>query len=180
VSRIGKKPVPIPKGVSVTISGNHVTVRGPRGELSRELPPTIRAEVKGGEVVVERTSGSRRGGAMHGLGRTLIQNMVTGVSQGFTRALEVNGVGYRAEVRGRSLNLVLGYSHPIEVILPESPRVEARVDKNRIELSCIDKEVLGRLAAVIRAQRPPEPYKGKGIRYVEEEIRRKVGKAGAS
>jgi large subunit ribosomal protein L6 len=163
--------------VKVTLSGNEIKVKGPKAELSRKLPPMVAAEVKGEEVVVTRTSDARKAKAMHGLGRTLIQNMVTGVSQGFTRALEVNGVGFRAEVKQRSLHLVLGYSHPIEVFLPEG--VEAKVEKNRIELSGADKEVLGQLAAVIRAQRPPEPYKGKGVKYVEEQIRRKVGKAGA-
>ena len=178
MSRIGKKPIAIPKGVSVTISGDEVKVKGPKGQLSRSLPPLIKAKVEGDLVVVEKASKDRRAGAMHGLGRTLINNMVLGVNQGYTRVLEVNGVGYRADVRKDCIHLALGYSHPIEVMLP--PGVEAKVEKNRIHLSSIDKEVLGQLAAVIRDQRPPEPYKGKGIKYVEEQIRRKVGKAGAT
>lgn len=178
MSRIGKKPVEIPKGVSVNIADRDVTVKGPKGELARPLPPLVDASVESNEVIVTRRNESRKARAMHGLGRSLIQNMVTGVSQGFTRVLEVNGVGYRAEVKGRSLMLALGYSHPIEVLLPD--KIEAKVEKNQIHLSGIDKEVVGELAAVIRRQRPPEPYKGKGIKYSDEEIRRKVGKAGAT
>lgn len=178
VSRIGKQPVVIPKGTTVTITKGEVKVKGPKGELSRSLPPLVGAVVEGEQVVVTPVAKGRRARAMHGLTRSLLQNMVTGVSTGFTRVLEVNGVGYRADVRGKSLHLGLGYSHPIEILLPD--KVEAKVEKNKITLTGIDKEVLGQLAAVVRDQRPPEPYKGKGVKYVEEQIRRKVGKAGVS
>ena len=178
VSRIGKQPVVIPKGTTVTIAGGEVKVKGPKGELSGPVPPLVEANVEGQKVVVKPAAKGRRARAMHGLTRSLMQNMVTGVSEGFTRILEVNGVGYRADVKGRSLYLGLGYSHPIEVLLPD--KVDAKVEKNKIILTGIDKAVLGQLASVIRSQRPPEPYKGKGVKYVEEQIRRKVGKAGVS
>lgn len=175
MSRIGKKPIELPKGVSVTLSGGRIKVKGPKGELSRTIPPMVDVKVEQ-ETVVVRCGDDRKSGAMHGLARSLIQNMVTGVSTGFTRALEINGVGYRAEARPGALNLSLGYSHPLELLLP--PGIEAKVEKNRMVLTGIDKEALGQICAVIRAQRPPEPYKGKGIKYAEEQIRRKVGKAG--
>ena len=176
MSRIGKIPIEIPKGVNVTLNGNEIKVKGPKGELNREIPPMLEVKVDKEKIIVARTADNRHGRAMHGLGRSLLQNMVTGVSQGYTRVLEINGVGYRAEAKPGVLLLTLGYSHPIELILPKG--VTAKVDKNRIELAGIDKEVLGQLAAVVRDQRGPEPYKGKGIKYVEEQIRRKVGKAG--
>lgn len=178
MSRIGKQPVVIPQGVSVTLSDDQIAVKGPKGELKRQKPPIVSVAVEGNEVVVTRPDDGRQARSMHGLCRALIQNMVTGVSQGFTRVLEINGVGYRAEVKKGALGLLLGYSHPIEVTLPEG--IEAKVEKNQVILSGIDKEALGQLAAIIREQRPPEPYKGKGIKYVEETIRRKVGKAGAA
>jgi len=175
VSRIGKRPIELPKGVSVTLAGGQIQVKGPRGELSRRIPPLVEVKLDQEQVVV--TCGTdRKSGAMHGLARSLIQNMVTGVSQGFTRELEINGVGYRAEAKKGALSLSLGYSHPLELILP--PGVEAKVEKNKIVLTGSDKESLGQICAVIRGQRPPEPYKGKGIKYVEEQVRRKVGKAG--
>lgn len=178
MSRIGKQPIEIPKGVNVTLSNGEIKVKGPRGELNRVTPPMVEVTQDGSMIVVTRTAENRHGRAMHGLARSLINNMVIGVSQGFKRVLEINGVGYRADVKKDVLNLVLGYSHPIEMIMP--PGVTAKVEKNRIELEGIDKEVLGRFAAVIREQRGPEPYKGKGIKYAEEHIRRKVGKAGVS
>jgi len=178
VSRIGKKPIDIPKGVSVTLQGRTIKVKGPKGELARDVPPMVEINVEGSTIEVKRQAEDRKGRAMHGLARSLIQNMVTGVSTGFTRELEINGVGYRAEARAGVLSMALGYSHPLELLLPAG--VEAKVEKNKVVLSGIDKEVLGRIAAVIRGQRPPEPYKGKGIKYVEEQIRRKVGKAGVS
>ncbi len=178
VSRIGKQPIAIPKGTTVAIADGVVKVKGPKGELSRDIPPMVGAVVEGDQVVVTQDVKGRRARAMHGLARSLMQNMVIGVSAGFTRVLEVNGVGYRADVRGGSLHLGLGYSHPIEIILPD--KVDAKVEKNKITLTGIDKEVLGQLAAVVRSQRPPEPYKGKGVKYIEEQIRRKVGKAGVS
>jgi large subunit ribosomal protein L6 len=176
VSRVGKKSIEIPKGVTVTTSGETIKVKGPKGELSRGFPPLVEVEVADGKIQVKRTADNRQGRAMHGLARSLINNMVIGVSQGFTRVLEINGVGYRADSKKGVLTLALGYSHPIELMLPEG--VEAKVDRNRIMLSGSDKEVLGQFAAVVRDQRGPEPYKGKGIKYEEEHIRRKVGKAG--
>ncbi len=178
MSRIGKMPVTIPKGVTVAIKGGEISAKGPKGSLSRAITPLVKINVTPEEVVIEATGSSRRHKAMHGLARSLIQNLVTGVNVGFTRKLEINGVGYRADVKGRSLNLSLGYSHPIEVLLPDG--VEAKVEKNRIELAGADKEQLGQLAAIIREQRPPEPYKGKGIRYVDEVVRRNVCKAGVA
>ena len=176
MSRIGKKPISLPKGVSVTLEGNEIKVKGPKGELKRQQPPVVSFEIGESELAVQRPDDTRRSRAMHGLARALVQNMVTGVSTGFTRVLEINGVGYRAEVKPGVIALALGYSHPIEVTLPEG--VSAKVEKNQLTLTGIDKEVLGQLAAVIRDQRPPEPYKGKGIKYIDETIRRKVGKAG--
>lgn len=178
MSRIGKKPVEVPAGVTVTITSAEVKVKGPKGELHRSIPPMVAVKSEGNKITVTTTSDDRRSGAMHGLARSLIQNMVTGVSKGFTRILEINGVGYKADVRGTSLFMTLGYSHPLEIVLPKG--VTAKVEKNKIELSGIDREVLGQLAAVVREQRPPEPYKGKGVKYDNETIRRKVGKAGAS
>lgn len=176
MSRVGKKPIEIPKGVTVSLADDVIKVKGPKGELSRGIPPMVDVKVEGDKVLVHPRAKDRHGRAMHGLARSLISNMVIGVSQGFTRVLEINGVGYRADVKKDVLHLVLGYSHPIELMLP--PGVNAKVEKNRIEVSGIDKEAIGQVAAVIRDQRPPEPYKGKGIKYAEEQIRRKVGKAG--
>lgn len=178
MSRIGKMPVELPQGVTVTVDGDTMRVKGPKGELARKVPPEVLVKPGDKEVIVERSTNGRRARAMHGLGRAVLQNLVTGVSKGFERVLEINGVGYRAEAKSGLLALSLGYSHPIEVMLPEG--VSAKVEKNAIVISGIDREQLGQLAAVIREQRPPEPYKGKGVKYREETIRRKVGKAGAS
>jgi large subunit ribosomal protein L6 len=177
VSRIGKKPIVIPSGVTVTLIDGQIKVKGPKGELSRSIPPMVNITVDKSSVIVSQAVQERRGRAMHGLARSLIQNMVTGVSQGFTRILEINGVGYRADTKTGTLTLSLGYSHPLEIMMPSG--TTAKVEKNRIELNGIDREVLGQIAAIIRDQRGPEPYKGKGIKYTEETIRRKVGKAGA-
>ena len=175
MSRIGKMPVVIPAGVTVDLKeGNHLTVKGPKGELQRDLSPEITIEVKDGEVVVTRPNDLKRIKALHGLTRSLIQNMVTGVNDGYTKVLEVNGVGYRAQKQGKKLVLSLGYSHPVEMDDPDG--VESTVEGNKITITGISKEKVGQYAANIRTKRPPEPYKGKGIKYEDEIIRRKVGK----
>jgi large subunit ribosomal protein L6 len=154
-----------------------VTVKGPKAELTERLPQEVSVEVGDGKLQVVRKAETRRCRAMHGLARALLQNMVTGVSKGFTLELEINGVGYRADVKDKLLTLALGYSHPIEVVVPDG--ITVTVDKNRIKLGGSSRSQLGQFAAIIREQRPPEPYKGKGIKYIDEQIRRKVGKAGA-
>lgn len=176
MSRIGKKPVALPDGVSVDVSTGGITVKGPKGELSRDFVPQVTVSVDGSTVVVTKDDQSQKADAFQGLCRTLISNMVTGVNQGYERKLELVGVGYRAEVQGRTLTLNVGYSNPVEFPLPDG--VDAEADRTKITLKSIDKELLGQTAAVIRGYRPPEPYKGKGIKYAEEIIRRKAGKAG--
>ena len=175
MSRVGKKPIEIPTGVTVTASASSVSVKGPKGQLSMEMHPKVKVATEGNEVVCTRADDSRQSRAAHGLVRAHLSNMVTGVSTGFQRKLEINGVGYRAEVSGKKLVLQLGYSHPVEFPLPEG--VTAAVDKNTLVLSAIDKQLLGATAAKVRSFRPPEPYKGKGIKYAEETILRKAGKA---
>ncbi|MEO0535054.1 MAG: 50S ribosomal protein L6 [Cyanobacteria bacterium P01_A01_bin.123] len=177
MSRIGKRPVPIPSKVTVTLDGQHVIVKGPKGELSRTLPSGVLISQEGETLVVERENESRQSRERHGLCRTLLANMVEGVSQGFQKRLEIQGVGYRAQVQGRTLNLSLGYSHPVQFDPPEG--IQFAVENNtNVVISGIDKEVVGNIAASIRATRPPEPYKGKGVRYAGEMVRRKAGKAG--
>ncbi len=177
MSRVGKQPVSVPDGVQVTFDETKIEVKGPKGALSRELHPLVRVSQEDGNITVTPVDDSLKARGLWGLFRSLIQNMVTGVSQGYTKVLEINGVGYRAEAAGNALKLTLGFSHPVEFALPEG--INAAVEKNTvITLSGIDKELLGQTAATIRAFRPPEPYKGKGIKYAEETIRRKVGKAG--
>ena len=177
MSRIGKMPVVVPAGVTVEIAeGNHVTVKGPKGELSRDLAPEMEIKKDGDNIVVTRPNDLKRMKSLHGLTRTLINNMVIGVTEGYSKTLEVNGVGYRATKSGNVLNLALGYSHPIDMKDPEG--IETKVDGNKIIISGINKEKVGQYAAEIREKRPPEPYKGKGIKYADEVIRRKVGKAG--
>jgi len=178
MSRIGKLPVAIPKGVTVNINKNLVVVKGPKGELSRDFPPEIAIKEEGGQIVINRHSDHRTHRAKHGLVRSLLNNMVVGVSEGFKKELNIEGVGYRANLQGKSLVLNVGYSHPVEFEPPEG--VSFEVDKSGRELTVtgIDKEVVGEIAARIRRVRPPEPYKGKGIKYVGERIRRKAGKAG--
>jgi large subunit ribosomal protein L6 len=177
MSRIGKRPIPIPAKVSVSIVGQAVTVKGPKGELSRTLPTGVTVAQEGDTVVVTRENESRTARARHGLCRTLVANMVEGVSKGFQKRLEIKGVGYRAQVQGSNLNLSLGYSHPVVFNPPEG--IQFAVESNtNVVVSGIDKEVVGNVAASIRAARPPEPYKGKGVRYADEQIRRKAGKAG--
>lgn len=175
MSRIGKNPVPIPDKVGVQVNGLHVAVKGPLGQIERTFKG-VGIESDGKEVVVKPLDGSRTSRALWGLSRTLINNMVHGVSQGFERVLEINGVGYRAELKGQQLNLTLGHSHPIEFPLPDGVKAEV-VKQTTIKLQSVDKELLGQTAAKIRSFRPPEPYKGKGVKYAEEHIRRKVGKA---
>lgn len=177
MSRIGKQPVVIPAGVTVSVAeGNVVTVKGPKGTLVRTFVPELGIEVKDNEVLVTRPNDLKREKSLHGLTRTLIHNMVIGVSEGFSKNLEVNGVGYRAAKQGKKLVLNLGYSHPIEMEDPDG--IETKVDGNKIIVSGISKEKVGQYAAEIRETRKPEPYKGKGIKYETEVIRRKVGKTG--
>ena len=178
MSRIGRMPIPVPDGVTVDIKeGNQVTVKGPKGTLERTLPSEMIIEQKDGEITVSRPSEQKRMKSLHGLTRTLLSNMVVGVHTGYQKVLEVNGVGYRAAKQGSTLVLNLGYSHPVEMEDPDG--VETAVEGNKITVSGISKEKVGQYAAEIRQKRPPEPYKGKGIKYVDEVIRRKVGKTGA-
>jgi large subunit ribosomal protein L6 len=177
MSRIGKRPINIPNKVTVTIDGQSVTVKGPKGELSRVLPGEVVVSQDGETLLVKRRDDSRTARQRHGLCRTLVANMVEGVSQGFQKRLEIQGVGYRAQVQGRNLTLNMGYSHPVQIEPPEG--IQFAVENNvNVIVSGIDKEVVGNMAAQIRAVRPPEPYKGKGIRYAGEFVRRKAGKAG--
>jgi len=177
MSRIGKKPITIPSGVDVALKGEKVSVKGPKGNLDITVPGGVDVNVQADVVTVAIQEGYKNGDAMQGLTRTLIANMVDGVTKGFERILEINGVGYRAEVKGTTLALALGYSHPIEYPLPAG--ITAEVEKQtKITLRGIDKQLLGATAAKIRSFRAPEPYKGKGIKYAEERILRKAGKAG--
>jgi large subunit ribosomal protein L6 len=176
MSRIGKLPVALPSGVTATVDAETVRVSGPRGHLAARMSPLVEVKVGSATVSVTRRDDSRAARAVHGLSRKLVANMVTGVSTGFRRVLEINGVGYRAEAKGRTLQLALGYSQPVLFALPDG--IEAKVDKQTvITLEGTDCQVLGETAAAIRKLRPPEPYKGKGIKYAEETIRRKAGKA---
>src|SRR3984893_11222092 len=177
MSRIGKMPIPVPSGVTVDLGEGTVRVKGPKGELERKFPTEIRVIRDDGMLRVERSSDEPVHRSLHGLTRSLIANMVTGVTDGFSRRLEVNGVGYRAAVSAGSLVLQVGYSHP--VLYPAPPGISFAVAANAITISGADKELVGGVAAQIRRVRPPEPYKGKGIKYAEEVIRRKAGKAGA-
>ena len=177
MSRIGRMPVVIPAGVTVEIAeGNKVTVKGPKGQLSMDLPVEMEIKIEDGQVVVTRPNDLKKMKSLHGLTRTLTHNMVVGVSEGYTKTLEVNGVGYRAAKAGKKLTLTLGYSHPVEMEDPEG--ISTAVDGNKIIVSGIDKQKVGQYAAEIREKRKPEPYKGKGIKYDYEVIRRKVGKTG--
>jgi large subunit ribosomal protein L6 len=177
MSRVGKNPIPLPKGVDVRVEGTRVTVKGPKGELSRDIDPDMKIEQEDGRLVVSRPSDISRHRAMHGLTRALIANMVTGVSDGFAKTLEMQGVGYRAQMQGKSLQLAIGYSHPVDVSPPDG--IEFEVDgTSKIIVRGINKQQVGQVAADVRKIRPPEPYKGKGIRYAGEYVRRKAGKAG--
>ena len=177
MSRVGKVPITIPSGVEVQLKGAHITVKGPKGELSRDLIADMKLNLSDGVLTVERPSDNVRHRSAHGLTRTLIANMVTGVSEGFAKKLELQGVGYRVQMQGASLVLAVGYSHTVEV--PPPPGIEFEVEgTTRVTVRGINKEDVGQAAADVRKVRPPEPYKGKGIRYLGEYVRRKAGKAG--
>lgn len=177
MSRVGKMPVSIPAGVDLTIDGRNVKVKGPKGELARQFHERVAISLDDGEANVSRQDDSREARALHGLSRALLANMVQGVSEGYRKELEIVGVGYRATLKGRDLELLLGFSHPVGVSAPDGITFEVP-EQTRIVVSGIDKEQVGQVAANIRKIRPPEPYKGKGIRYVGEYVRRKAGKAG--
>jgi large subunit ribosomal protein L6 len=178
MSRIGRKPVTLPKGVTLQVQGNTVAVKGPRGELRRTLHPEMQLAFANDQFTVTRPSEEKRHKALHGLTRTLVQNMVEGVSKGFSKSLEIQGVGYKAEARPYGVNLIVGYSHPVKYEAPKG--IKITVDNNTmVKIEGADKELVGQVAAELRSVRPPEPYKGKGIRYVGEQVRRKAGKTGA-
>jgi len=178
VSRIGRMPIPIPDGVMVDIKDNRVTIRGPKGELSKALHPDISIALQDGQIVVTRPSDDPFHRSLHGLTRALVANMVEGVTKGFRQELEIQGVGYRAEMQGRSLILRVGYSHPVKIEPPEGITIIVEKGYRSVVVEGVDKELVGEWAARIRRVRPPEPYKGKGIRYVGEWVRHKAGKAG--
>ena len=178
MSRIGKMPITVPAGVTVTIEDNHVTVNGPKGELARQINKNMKLTMDNGVITVERPDDEKENRSLHGLSRTLINNMIIGVTQGFSKTLEINGVGYRAAKQGQNINFTLGFSHPVVKEPPAGITFEVPAP-NKIVVSGADKEVVGAVAADIRTLRPPEPYKGKGIRYEGEHVRRKIGKAGA-
>ena len=179
MSRIGKTPISVPKGVKVTRTGNIVSVEGPKGKLSEKIHPSIETGITDTEIIVRRPSDAKFYRSLHGLSRALIANMVMGVTEGFKKNLEIIGVGYRAEKAGKAITFHLGYSHPITLVPPDEVKVELD-GANKVEVSGINKQVVGQIASEIRSFRPPEPYKGKGIKYADEQIRRKAGKtAGA-
>jgi large subunit ribosomal protein L6 len=177
MSRIGRRPIAIPAGVEIDLRGAHITVRGPKGELQRTLPAAMRVRIDDGEVTVERPSEAKPHRELHGLTRTLVANMVEGVTNGYRKSLEISGVGYRAQKVGENLQLSLGYSHPVDVEAPAG--ISFEIDSpTRLSVVGIDKELVGQVAARVRSKRKPEPYKGKGVRYVGEQVRRKAGKTG--
>lgn len=178
MSRIGKKPVVIPTGVSVDLAGNHITVKGPKGELDRDLHAEMAIAIEDGAVLVRRPSEEKRHKALHGLTRTLVANMVEGVTNGFSKTLEIQGVGYRAEAKPSGITLSVGYSHTVDFKAPEGIKILVE-GTTVVKVEGADKEAVGQVAAEIRSVRPPEPYKGKGIRYQGEHVRRKAGKTGA-
>lgn len=178
MSRIGNKPIVIPQGVDIKLDGHALTVKGPKGELKRTLPADMQVTIENGEVLVKRPSEEKEHRALHGLTRTLIANMVIGVTEGYSKSLEIVGVGYRATLKGKNLNLALGFSHPVEIEPPAGIEFEVPAP-TKIIVKGIDKEVVGQVASEIRGWRKPEPYKGKGIRYEGEHVRRKAGKTGA-
>jgi len=175
MSRIGKRPVPLPKGVTASIDGRTVTVKGPKGEISRTVHPELTVSLDKEAVAVQRPSDEPRHKALHGLTRTLVANMVEGVTKGFSKSLEIQGVGYKAEIKPFGVQLVVGYSHPVPYHAPKG--IKITVDNNtQVKVEGVDKELVGQVAAELRSVRPPEPYKGKGIRYAGEQVRRKAGK----
>jgi large subunit ribosomal protein L6 len=178
MSRIGKKPVTVPQGVTLDLKGNEVAVKGPKGELRRRLHPEMQLALANGTLTVSRPSEEKKHKALHGLTRTLVQNMVDGVSKGFSRTLEIQGVGYKAEAKPYGVNLIVGFSHPVKYEAPKGIKIS--VENNTVvKIEGADKEAVGQVASELRAVRPPEPYKGKGIRYQGEQVRRKAGKTGA-
>ena len=177
MSRIGNKPITVPAGIDVTIDGQKITVKGPKGTLERTVNDNISIKLENGVIVVARPNDEKENRSLHGLTRTLINNMIEGVSNEFSKQLEINGVGYRAAKQGNKIVLTLGYSHPVEMVEPEGITYEVP-NPNSIIVKGIDKELVGQMAAEIRSKRPPEVYRGKGIKYVEEHIRRKEGKTG--
>ena len=176
MSRIGNKPITVPAGVEITLNGNDITVKGPKGTLTRTVHKNMTLKLDGNVLTVTRPNDEPENRSLHGLTRTLVNNMIIGVTDGFERRLEVNGVGYRAQKQGNNLNLTLGYSHPVVVEAPQG--ITFDVEQNVIVVKGMDKELVGQTAAIIRTKRPPEVYRGKGIKYAEETIRRKEGKAG--
>jgi large subunit ribosomal protein L6 len=178
MSRIGRRPLPLPKGVSLSQAEGSFTVKGPKGELKKALPEGISIKATGDRLMVDRADDSRNNRAKHGLIRAQLANMIKGVTDGWVRELEINGVGYRAEVAGETITMQLGYSHPVSFKLPKG--VGAKAERNKVVLTSSDRDILGQTAAKLRELRPPEPYKGKGVKYAEEVIKRKVGKAGAT
>ena len=177
MSRIGNKPITVPEGVEVKLDGQHITVKGPKGTLERDIHKNMTVTMDGNVIKVARPNDEAENRSLHGLTRTLISNMIEGVLNEYKRELEINGVGYRAQLKGKTLVLTLGYSHPVEMVAPEGITFEVPAP-NQIIVKGIDKEQVGQVAAVIRTKRPPEVYRGKGIKYAEEHIRRKEGKAG--
>ena len=177
MSRIGKKPIEIPSGVEVKIDGQLVTVKGPKGTESVNVREEIKVSQKDNQIILEPLNDERKTGALHGLSRTLVSNAITGVKTAFVKKLEINGVGYRAAMQGTTLNLALGFSHPINIVPPKTVKIEVEAN-TKITVSGMNKQEVGDIAALIRSKRPPEVYKGKGIKYEGEHIRRKAGKAG--
>jgi large subunit ribosomal protein L6 len=180
MSRIGKLPVKIPEKVKVAIAGTTIKVEGPKGKMSFPFNPVVKVEVAGNEVRVSRPDESRLAKGLHGLTRTLVRNALDGVTKGYERTLEISGVGFKAELKGKAINFTLGFSHPVVFPLPEGVAAEVDPKQTKVTIRGVDKHLLGLTAAKIRALRPPEPYKGKGIKYAEETIRRKEGKTGAA
>ncbi len=178
MSRIGKQPIQIPDSVQINIAADKINIKGEKGELSWIIPSGVKININDGKLLVERISDSKSNRAIHGLARSIINNMVTGVTEGFSKELQLIGIGYRAQLKGNKIDFIIGYSHPIEVALPEGITAEIDQKQTKLTLKGIDKQLLGQTAADIRRLRPPDAYKGKGIRYIDERIKLKPGKAG--